>query len=87
MTIPAIWTGDACRKMQRAMGVAIEQAKFGTVGNLFLVTEPEAAATYVLNQCKRGDAITVREYWYHLMRNHVTDAIPHALARRSIFTP
>lgn len=60
LTVPAIWTADACRKMQRAMAIAIEQSNLGTVDNLFLVSEPEAAATYVLSQCKRGNAITVR---------------------------
>ncbi|KAE9363645.1 hypothetical protein N431DRAFT_422567 [Stipitochalara longipes BDJ] len=58
LTVPAIWTADACRKMQRAMAIAIEQAKFGAVDNLFLVSEPEAAAAYVLSQCSKGNAIT-----------------------------
>jgi len=59
LTVPAIWTAEACRKMQKAMTAAIEQAKFGTVEDLFLVSEPEAAATYVLGQCKKGNAISV----------------------------
>ena len=47
LTVPAIWTAEACRKMQKAMAIAMEQAKFGAVENLFLVSEPEAAASYV----------------------------------------
>jgi hypothetical protein len=62
LTVPAIWSADACRKMQKAMAIAIEQAKFGAVKDLFLVSEPEAAASYVLSQCRKGNAITVRNY-------------------------
>jgi hypothetical protein len=75
LTVPAIWTADACRKMQKAMATAIEQAKFGAVENLFLVSEPEAAATYVLSQCRKGNAITVSNYWCHLLLNRITDAL------------
>jgi hypothetical protein len=87
LTVPAIWTADACRKMQRAMAVAIEQAKFGAVENLFLVSEPEAAATYVLSQCKKGNAITVRSYWYNFWLSHIADAFLLAVARRSVSAP
>jgi hypothetical protein len=65
LTVPAIWTADACRKMQKAMAVAIEQAQFGTAQNLFLVSEPEAAATYVLSQY---DAVSVRENRFNCCR-------------------
>lgn len=50
LCVPAIWTPDACRKMQKAMTIAVERAQFGTIENLFLVSEPEAAAAYVLGQ-------------------------------------
>jgi hypothetical protein len=87
LTVPAIWTADACRKMQRAMAVAIQQAKFGAVENLFLVSEPEAAATYVLSQCKKGNAITVRSYWYNFWLSHIADAFLLAVAWRSVSAP
>ncbi|PMD47527.1 hypothetical protein L207DRAFT_506529 [Hyaloscypha variabilis F] len=58
LTVPAIWTADACRKMQNAMTIAVKQANFGAADNLFLVSEPEAAASYVLLQCRKGNAIT-----------------------------
>jgi hypothetical protein len=87
LTVPAIWTADACRKMQRAMAIAIEQAKFGAVENLFLVSEPEAAATYVLSQCKKGNAITVSSYWYNFWLSHIADAFLLAVAWRSVSAP
>jgi molecular chaperone DnaK (HSP70) len=86
LTVPAIWTADACRKMQKAMTVAIEQAKFGTVEDLFLVSEPEAAATYVLGQCKKGNAISVSTIDSISVGNYLTDAILYNVARRSLFT-
>jgi len=48
--------------MQKAMTTAIQQAQFGTIENLFLVSEPEAAATYVLSQC---NAVEVCNPWLH----------------------
>jgi hypothetical protein len=53
LCVPAIWTRKACRKMQTAMEKAIARSGFGnmsggSIDNLFIVTEPEAAATHVL---------------------------------------
>ncbi len=62
LTVPAIWTAEACRKMQNAMTIAVKQANFGAADNLFLVSEPEAAASYVLLQCRKGNAITVSSF-------------------------
>ncbi len=81
LTVPAIWTADACRKMQKAIAFAIEQAKFGTVEDLFLVSEPEAAATYVLGQCKRGNAISVSPIDSISAGNYLADAILYNVAR------
>ncbi|PQE29190.1 Hsp70 family protein [Rutstroemia sp. NJR-2017a BBW] len=54
LCVPVIWSANACRKMQRAMEVAIQRSSFGSVQDLFLVSEPEAAAAYVLDQNKRN---------------------------------
>jgi hypothetical protein len=53
LCIPAIWEAKASRKMQVAMGTAITNSGLGklqngSVDNLFLVSEPEAAAACVL---------------------------------------
>ena len=53
LCVPAMWTQKACRTMQTAMAVAISRSGFGnlhngSVDNLFIVSEPEAAAACVL---------------------------------------
>ncbi|KAI9646364.1 hypothetical protein NHQ30_004354 [Ciborinia camelliae] len=48
LCVSVIWSASACRKMQSAMEVAIQRSDLGSVNNLFLVSEPEAAAAYVL---------------------------------------
>jgi len=55
LCVPAIWTQKACRDMQTAMARAMKQAAFegvdiqnNSIENLFIVSEPEAAAAYVL---------------------------------------
>ena len=53
LCVPAIWAQKACRTMQSAMGSAMFKSGFrgsenGIVENLFIVSEPEAAAAYVL---------------------------------------
>lgn len=64
LCVPAIWTQKACRDMQTALAKAMYLAGFGGVDvenncieNLFIVSEPEAAAAYVLAKDRR---ITVR---------------------------
>lgn len=53
LTIPAVWPSEACRTMQKAMAVAAQRSGLGqwekeSLGDLFIVSEPEAAATCVL---------------------------------------
>lgn len=55
LCVPAIWSQSASRSMQTAMARAVAQARFGgvdvqndSIGRLFIVSEPEAAAAYVL---------------------------------------
>ncbi|KAH6646709.1 hypothetical protein BKA67DRAFT_524621 [Truncatella angustata] len=55
LCVPAIWTQKGCRNMQTAMAYAMEKARFigadfqnNSIENLFIVSEPEAAAAYVL---------------------------------------
>lgn len=56
LCVPAIWTQKACRDMQACLAVAMKRASFTKVGlqnksvdNLFIVSEPEAAAAYMLS--------------------------------------
>jgi hypothetical protein len=81
LTVPAIWSAEACRKMQKAMATAIKQANFGTVENLFLVSEPEAAATYVLSQY---NAVNVCNAWYPPYLNQTADPMFPNTAWRSL---
>ncbi|KAI0452302.1 hypothetical protein F5B21DRAFT_527159 [Xylaria acuta] len=55
LCVPAIWSQKACRDMQTAMAIGMDRAKFGgvdvqnnSIENLFIVSEPEAAAAYAL---------------------------------------
>ncbi|KAI8624105.1 hypothetical protein F5Y19DRAFT_481002 [Xylariaceae sp. FL1651] len=55
LCVPAIWSQKACRDMQTAMAIGMDKAKFGgadvqnnSIENLFIVSEPEAAAAYAL---------------------------------------
>lgn len=59
LCVPVLWKSQALRKMQIAFEAAIEQSQFGTMENLFLVSEPEAAAAYVLDKTK---SVNVRSY-------------------------
>jgi len=49
LCVPNVWSSKACRTMQRAMETAICRSGLGTLDNLFIVAEPEAAATFVLH--------------------------------------
>lgn len=64
LCVPAIWTQQACRKMQTAMAQAISRSGFGradngSVDNLFIVSEPEAAAACVLADSTQGVKVRV----------------------------
>lgn len=57
LCVPAGWSSKACRIMQAAMAKAIKASGFGRlkngiVDNLFIVSEPDAAAAYVLGSGK-----------------------------------
>jgi len=49
LCVPNAWNSQACRKMQAAMGNAVQRSELGSMKNFFLVSEPEAAASYVLD--------------------------------------
>jgi hypothetical protein len=54
LCVPAIWTPRARRKMHQAMAIAVDRAVLGRTRNnciedLFIVSEPEAAAAFVLH--------------------------------------
>ncbi|KAE8452609.1 hypothetical protein EG329_013868 [Mollisiaceae sp. DMI_Dod_QoI] len=48
LCVPAIWDADACREMQNSVAVAIQATGLGSMDDFFLVSEPEAAAAFVL---------------------------------------
>lgn len=67
LCVPAIWTEKACRDMQGAMAQAMIQAGFpgvdkecGCIDNLFIVSEPEAAASHVLSN-ERDISVSVSQ--------------------------
>ena len=53
LTVPVIWSPRSSRILQYAVDTAIRETGLGTLGhgsadNLFIIAEPEAAATYLL---------------------------------------
>lgn len=53
MTVPTFWSPQSSRILQNCMSRAIKASKFGSLGhgcvdNLFIISEPEAAATYLM---------------------------------------
>ncbi|TGO62414.1 hypothetical protein BOTNAR_0114g00130 [Botryotinia narcissicola] len=53
MTVPTIWSPEASRVLQTSVKAAIQATAFGnpwatTADNIFLISEPEAAATFLL---------------------------------------
>jgi hypothetical protein len=57
LTVPLIWDATSLRILQTAMEAAIRETNFGklshgSVDNLFIISEPEAAATYLLGNSK-----------------------------------
>lgn len=50
LTVPVIWNAKACRTMQSAMETAIRNSGLGTINGLFLVSEPEAAAAFIIGK-------------------------------------
>lgn len=70
--VPAEWPARGCRIMEKAMNEAVEKVGFGananqTVHNLFLVSEPEAAAACILAEHEKdilvGRALDCSRYF------------------------
>ncbi|QGI88865.1 hypothetical protein CEK26_000080 [Fusarium fujikuroi] len=69
LCVPAIWTQKACRDMQACLAAAMKRANFTradlqnkSIDNLFIVSEPEAAAAHMLStsaQIKSGDCFVL----------------------------
>jgi hypothetical protein len=64
LCVPAAWRGKACRQMHAAMKEAINKSGFGrlqngSVDNLFIVSEPEAAAAAVVKAEKAQLTVTL----------------------------
>jgi hypothetical protein len=85
LCVPAMWTEKACRTMQNAMTRALREAEFiehsnHDVDNLFIVTEPEAASTHVLEESRE---ITV---WYRIKSQRRVHCADYTIGRR-LFPP
>ncbi|KAF5962661.1 Hsp70 chaperone protein [Fusarium bulbicola] len=69
LCVPADWTQKACRDMQACLAVAMKRANFTradlqnkSIDNLFIVSEPEAAAAHWLStssEIKSGDCLVL----------------------------
>ncbi|KAI9056206.1 hypothetical protein LZ554_001134 [Drepanopeziza brunnea f. sp. 'monogermtubi'] len=62
ITVPIIWSPRASRIFQASMQEAIDRTKFGTLAQLFIVSEPEAAATFLLGNSHTmlaGESFTI----------------------------
>ncbi|RSM15778.1 hypothetical protein CDV31_004879 [Fusarium ambrosium] len=69
LCVPAIWDPEALRIMQTCLALAMDRAEFpgvdtenNSIERLFIVSEPEAAATYMMSQkCgfRRGDTVVL----------------------------
>ncbi|KFZ25488.1 hypothetical protein V502_00033 [Pseudogymnoascus sp. VKM F-4520 (FW-2644)] len=60
LSVPILWDAYSRLLFQNAIQIAIEASGFGTMDNLFFVSEPEGALTYVLSSssdCRPGDKI------------------------------
>ena len=65
LCVPAVWPSKACRFMQAAMSAAAKRSEFGylvngSLDNLFIISEPEAAAACVL--AEDNNDIYVRDF-------------------------
>ena len=52
LCVPVVWDAKACRTMQSAMETAIKSSGLGSIEGLFFVSEPEAAAAYIIGNNK-----------------------------------
>jgi len=80
LCVPAVWPSRACRVMQAAMSTAAKRSEFGnlvngSLDNLFIISEPEAAAACVLaednndiyvcdhSSLVRDDRMLILKFW------------------------
>ncbi|KAL2068408.1 hypothetical protein VTL71DRAFT_16506 [Oculimacula yallundae] len=62
LTVPTIWSVRSSRILQASMQEAINIAQFGSLSSLFIVSEPEAAATFLLGNTHTmlaGESFTI----------------------------
>lgn len=65
MTVPTVWSPEASRVLQTSVKAAVQATTFGkpggtTADNIFLISEPEAAATFLLES---SEDISVRSFY------------------------
>lgn len=71
LCVPAIWDPDACIEMQNAVSTAVKETGLGSMDDFFLVSEPEAAAAYVL--AEQIDELNVSKHPQDYLSFAVTD--------------
>lgn len=74
MTVPTVWSPEASRVLQTAVKAAIQATTFGkpggtTADNIFLISEPEAAATFLLES---SEDISVSSFHQYLSSDPLT---------------
>lgn len=75
LTVPSIWSHESSRIMQSSLEKAMKATDFGTlsvggsIDDLFIVSEPEAGATYVMALKPRTMIVRLlhRLYFHHLL--------------------
>jgi len=73
LCVPPIWSSKATRTMHNAMTTALRESKFisrgsKSIDNLFIVSEPEAAAAFILTTSE--DNHTIRVQYQPLVYNY-----------------
>lgn len=70
-TVPAIWSASALTVMTRAVERAAQQTQFGDQRDVFLVSEPDAAATFFC-ECELNPGLEARNLNCHTNGRRLT---------------
>jgi hypothetical protein len=72
LSVPAVWTSRASRQMHFALKSAVEfsglgkrNLQYGSINNLFIVSEPEAAATAAVCRCQAQLQVSSQQISLH----------------------
>ena len=62
-TVPVTWGPKTLRKMQNAIAIAVESSQFGSMNNFFFISEPEAAAQFIIEKTREIKVSVERADW------------------------